>query len=260
MEKRITTKDLISKKGAEKIAMITAYDAMFARFADEAGIDIILVGDSLGNVVLGFDSTIPVTTDMMLHHTSAVSRGAKRAFILGDMPFARAQFSADSLLRDAARFLQEGGAHGVKIEGGAEIAQKVKILTDAGIPVMAHIGLQPQQYIRLGGYRKFGKTPAEFQKILDDAKALEDAGAFAVLMEMTDPECAKAVTNAVRVPTIGIGAGSACDGQVLVCSDLLGMSSFTPKFAKRYAEIGRQIVDAYKEFALDVKSGKFPSE
>ncbi len=253
-----TTKSIINKKGAEKLVMITAYDAIFARLADKAGADLILVGDSLGNTFLGFDNTVPVTIDMMVHHTAAVSRAKTNALVVADMPFASAHHSFDRLLDDAKRLVQEGGAQALKIEGGAIIADKVKRLVDAGIAVMAHIGLEPQQVLRLGGYKKFGANDAERAKILADAKALEEAGAFSILLEMTDADTAKLVTESVSVPTIGIGAGSACDGQVLVCADILGLSEKVPPFVKQYAKLGETIEAAYRSYADEVRSGKFP--
>ena len=225
-----TTKTILKKKGVEKIAMITAYDAMFAKLADSADVDIILVGDSVGNTVLGYDSTIPVTIDMMVHHTSAVARAKPNALILADLPFACAHYSFDKLLDTCKRLVQEGGADAIKIEGGVEIADKIAKLTRAGIAVMGHIGLEPQQVLKLGGYRKFGKSEDEKKRIIDDAKALEQAGVFTVLMEMTDADCASEITKLLNVPTIGIGSGSGCDGQVLVCTDILGLTENPPSF------------------------------
>jgi len=255
-----TTKYILEKKGAEKIAMITAYDAMFASLADAAGADIILVGDSVGNTVLGYSSTVPVSVDDMVHHTAAVARAKPSALVAADLPFARAHYSFDSLLDDCRRLVQEGGADAVKIEGGAEMADKISRLVKAGIAVIAHIGLEPQQVLRLGGYRKFGKTPEEREKILADAKALEKAGAFIVLMEMTDADCAAEVTRSLSVPTIGIGSGAGCDGQVLVCADILGFSKNPPSFVKQYAKLGDAAVDAYSRFIADVRDGKFPEK
>ena len=255
-----TTKTILKKKGVEKIAMITAYDAMFAKLADSADTDIILVGDSVGNAVLGFESTVPVTLDMMIHHTSAVARAKPNALILADLPFAYAHYSFDKLLDTCKRLVQEGGADAIKIEGGAEIADKIAKLTRAGIAVMGHIGLEPQQVLKLGGYRKFGKSEEEKQKIFDDAKALENAGVFALLMEMTDADCASQITKSVSVPTIGIGSGSDCDGQVLVCADILGLTENPPSFVKQYAKIGKEIVDAYSQYVAEVRNGQFPTK
>ena len=255
-----TVKTILKKKGAEKIAMITAYDAMFAKLADAAGIDIILVGDSVGNTVLGMKSTVGVTLDTMIHHTAAVARADTNALVLADLPFYRAHYSFDSLLDDCRRLVQEGGADAIKIEGGAEIADKIEKLVNAGIAVMGHIGLEPQQVLKLGGYRKFGNSDAERQKLLNDAKALESAGAFSILMEMTAGDLAAEITRSVSVPTIGIGSGGSCDGQVLVCADILGLTPRAPSFVKRYADLGSIISAAYAEYVSDVKSGKFPQE
>ena len=255
-----TTKTILKKKGVEKIAMITAYDAMFAKLADSADVDIILVGDSVGNTVLGYDSTIPVTIDMMVHHTSAVARAKPNALILADLPFACAHYSFDKLLDTCKRLVQEGGADAIKIEGGVEIADKIAKLTRAGIAVMGHIGLEPQQVLKLGGYRKFGKSEDEKKRIIDDAKALEQAGVFTVLMEMTDADCASEITKLLNVPTIGIGSGNGCDGQVLVCADILGLTENPPSFVKQYAKIGKEIVDAYSQYVIEVRNGQFPAK
>lgn len=254
---KTTTKSLRRKKGAEKISMITAYDALFARLADEAGADIILVGDSLGNVYLGFDSTVPVTLDMMRHHVAAVARATAGAMVLADLPFALAHRSFDSLLDDCASLLR-AGAHAVKIEGGAKIADKIAALCEAGIPVMGHIGLEPQQYLKLGGYRKFGKTPQERDAIIGDALALERAGAFALLLEMCDADAAKAVSESVKIPVVGIGSGPDCDGQVLVFSDALGLTENPPPFAKKFANLRADVLRAYETFFSEIKSGAFP--
>jgi len=255
-----TTKTILKKKGAEKIAMITAYDSVFARLADAADADIILIGDSVGNTVLGYESTVKVTVDDIVHHSSAVARTNPEALILADLPFGCAHFSFDKLLSDCRRIIQEGGAEAVKIEGGAAIADKIAKLVRAGIAVMGHIGLEPQQVLRLGGYRKFGKTEDEKKSMLADAKALEDAGVFALLLEMTEPETARAVTRDVKVPTIGIGAGADCDGQVLVCTDLLGLTENPPPFVKQYANLKSQIEGAYSKYVAEVRSGKFPKK
>lgn len=247
-------------KGVEKIAMLTAYDTPTAALADAAGVDIILIGDSVGNTVLGYSSTVPVKIDDMVRHTAAVSRAKPDALIVADLPFASAHHNFDRLLDDCARLVQEGGADAVKIEGGADMAEKISRLTKAGIAVVGHIGLEPQQVLKLGGYRKFGKTEAERAKILADAKALEAAGAFVVLMEMTDADCAKAVTESLSVPTIGIGSGANCDGQVLVTADVLGLSATPPSFAKRYANVGGIIEKAFREYIADVRGGRFPNK
>ena len=244
-------------KGVEKIAMLTAYDTPTAALADAAGVDIVLIGDSVGNTVLGYASTVPVKIDDMVRHTAAVSRAKPAALIVADLPFASAHHNFDRLLDDCARLVQEGGADAVKIEGGADMAEKISRLTKAGIAVMGHIGLEPQQVLKLGGYRK---TEAERAKILADAKALEAAGAFVVLMEMTDADCAKAVTESLSVPTIGIGSGADCDGQVLVSADVLGLSATPPSFAKRYANVGGIIEKAFREYIADVRGGRFPNK
>lgn len=254
-----TTKTILKKKGGEKIAMLTAYDAPFAALADAADVDIILIGDSVGNTVLGYQNTVPVTIDDMAHHTAAVARAKPNALIVADLPFASAHHNFDRLLDDCVRLVRSG-ADAVKIEGGADMAEKISRLTKAGIAVMGHIGLEPQQVLKLGGYRKFGKTEAEKAAILADAKALEAAGVFVVLMEMTDAECAKAVTEAVSVPTIGIGAGADCDGQVLVLADVIGFSENPPSFAKRYANVGEIVRNAFSEFVADVRNGRFPEK
>ena len=247
-------------KGVEKIAMLTAYDTPTAALADAAGVDIVLIGDSVGNTVLGYASTVPVKIGDMVRHTAAVSRAKPAALIVADLPFASAHHNFDRLLDDCARLVQEGGADAVKIEGGADMAEKISRLTKAGIAVMGHIGLEPQQVLKLGGYRKFGKTEAERAKILADAKALEAAGAFVVLMEMTDADCAKAVTESLSVPTIGIGSGADCDGQVLVSADVLGLSATPPSCAKRYANVGGIIEKAFREYIADVRGGRFPNK
>ncbi|MBE6413437.1 MAG: 3-methyl-2-oxobutanoate hydroxymethyltransferase [Verrucomicrobiaceae bacterium] len=257
---KTTVKTISAKKGVEKISMITAYDAMFASLADRAGADIILVGDSVGNTVLGYKSTVAVTMSMMLHHTSAVARGTENALILADVPFGVAHQSFDKLLENVSALVQVAGADAVKIEGGQAMAEKINKLTNAGIAVMAHIGLEPQQVLKLGGYRKFGKTDAEKQQLLADAKALEQAGAFALLLEMTDAETAKEITQAVSIPTIGIGSGVNCDGQVLVCADILGLTKNPPKFVKQYANLDKIITEAYTSYINDVKSSKFPEK
>ena len=255
-----TTKTILAKKGAEKIAMITAYDALFARFAAAAKMDMILVGDSVGNNILGYSSTIPVTLRDMIHHTAAVSRACGDSLLVADLPFAIAHYSFDKLLDACRALLQEGGAEAVKIEGDARMAGYVERLTDAGIAVMAHIGLRPQQYLRMGGYRKFGKTEEERKQLTCDAKALEKAGAFSILIEMTDHRAAAELTANVSVPTISCGSGPFCDGQVLVMTDVLGLSERAPKFAKRYANLAGDIVSAYSAYVSEVKSGIFPGE
>lgn len=250
-----TVKDVFEKKGKAKVVMITAYDALFARMADAADPEIILVGDSLGNTFLGFESTVGVTLDMMIHHTAAVARAKPNALIASDLPFAEAHYDTHEVLKASTRLIQEGGADAVKIEGGKDMAPKIKLLTEAGIPVVGHIGLQPQQVLKLGGYKKFGKTEAEKISLMEDAKAIEEAGAFCIVLEMADEKAAAEISTAAKIPIIGIGAGKECDGQVLVCADLLGLSEKAPKFAKKYADLRAESIRAFKSFADDVRAG-----
>ncbi len=258
---RLTIEDLKRKKrDGEKIAMITAYDYPSARLVDEAGADIILVGDTLGMVVLGYDTTIPVTMEDMIHHTKAVVRGSQRALVVGDMPFMSYQVSPEEALRNAGRFLQEAGCQAVKLEGGVHMAPTVKRLVEVGIPVMGHIGLTPQSVHQLSGFKVQGKTPAAAVKLLNDAHALEEAGAFAIVLETIPAPLAKLITERVSVPTIGIGAGPDTDGQVQVFHDLLGLfTTFTPKHARRYAEIGDAIRRAVADYVADVRNRRFPT-
>ena len=248
------------KKQGEKIAMITAYDYSMAKLVDEAGMPIILVGDSLGMVILGYESTIPVTMDEMIHHTKAVVRGTKHALIIGDMPFMTYQISIEDALRNAARFIQEGGAQAIKLEGGEAVAEKVSRIVAAGIPVQGHIGLTPQSIHQLGGYKVQGKTAEVAARLLNDAKALEAAGVFSIVIECVPTPLAKLITERVSVPTIGIGAGKHCDGQVQVINDLLGMyTDFVPKHAKQYAKLHESISSAVSDYISEVKSEKFPT-
>jgi 3-methyl-2-oxobutanoate hydroxymethyltransferase len=248
------------KKQGEKIAMVTAYDYPMAKLVDEAGMPIILVGDSLGMVVLGYESTIPVTMDEMIHHTKAVVRGAKHALIIGDMPFMTYHISTEDALRNAARFIQEGGAQAVKLEGGETVAEKISRIVAAGIPVQGHIGLTPQSIHQLGGYKVQGKTAEVAARLLNDAKALENAGAFSIVLECIPTPLAKLITERVSVPTIGIGAGKHCDGQVQVISDLLGLyTDFVPKHAKQYAKLHESISTSVSDYISEVKAGKFPT-
>jgi 3-methyl-2-oxobutanoate hydroxymethyltransferase len=248
------------KKQGEKVAMITAYDYSMAKLVDEAGMPIILVGDSLGMVILGYESTIPVTMDEMIHHTKAVVRGAKHALIIGDMPFMTYQISIEDALRNAARFIQEGGAQAIKLEGGESVAEKVSRIVAAGIPVQGHIGLTPQSIHQLGGYKVQGKTAEVAARLLNDAKALEAAGVFSIVIECVPTPLAKLITERVSVPTIGIGAGKHCDGQVQVINDLLGMyTDFVPKHAKQYAKLHESISSAVSDYISEVKSEKFPT-
>jgi len=249
------------KPKGEKIAMLTAYDYSTAKIVDEAGIPLILVGDSLGMVVLGYESTIPVTMEEMLHHTKAVVRGTKQAMVIGDMPFMTYHISVDDALYNAARFIQEGGAQAVKLEGGITVAEKVRRIVECGIPVMGHIGLTPQSIYQLGGFTVQGKTPEAVARLLEDARALEQAGAFAIVLETIPAQLARIITDKVSIPTIGIGAGIACDGQVQVINDLLGsFTDFVPKHAKQYAKLADIIQKAVTEYLNEVKAGSFPTE
>jgi len=249
------------KQKGEKIAMLTAYDYSTAKIVDEAGIPLILVGDSLGMVVLGYESTIPVTMEEMLHHTKAVVRGAKRAMVIGDMPFMSYHISADDALRNAARFIQEGGAQAIKLEGGVTVMEKVTRIVGCGIPVMGHIGLTPQSIHQFGGFTVQGKTPEAAAKVLEDALALEEAGAFAIVLETIPTQLAKIITAKLSIPTIGIGAGIHCDGQVQVINDILGSyTEFVPKHAKQYAKLTDIISKAVTQYHNEVKAGTFPTE
>ena len=249
------------KRAGEKIPMVTAYDYTAARIADAAGIPILLVGDSLGMVVLGYDSTIPVTMDDMVRHSRMVSRGAVEALVVTDLPFMSYQVDADAAMRNAGRLMQEGGAHTVKLEGGVAVAGTVRRIVDAGVPVMGHIGLTPQSVNALGGYRVQGRTKAAARRVWDDAKALQDAGAYAVVLECVPSPLARVITERLTIPTIGIGAGPNCDGQVQVFHDMLGLySEFVPKHARRYANLGEDMGTAFGRYAEDVRDGSFPNE
>ncbi len=244
----------------QKIVMLTAYDYPTAKLVDEAGVPLILVGDSLGMVVLGYESTIPVTMDEMIHHTKAVVRGTKQALVIGDMPFMTYHTNISDALCNAARFIQEGGSQAVKLEGGVTVAETVKRIVDCGIPVMGHIGLTPQSVHQLGGHKVQGKTPEAAERLLMDARALEQAGAFAIVLELVPAPLSKLITQKVGVPTIGIGAGPDCDGQVQVISDLLGLfADFVPKHAKQYAKLAGSIRTAIADYMGEVKSGSFPT-
>ncbi len=252
----------LSKERGERLACLTAYDYPTARIVDEAGIDIILVGDSVGNVVLGYDTTVPVTLDEMIHHTRAVRRGVTRALLVADMPYGSYHTGADDAVRAALRLIKEAGAEAVKLEGGAARVEIVKRLVAEEIPVMGHIGLTPQSFHKLGGNRLQGKSREAAQILLDDARAIEDAGAFSIVLEVIPSELAAIVTNALNIPTIGIGAGSHCDAQILVTHDLLGIA-FTatrPRFVKQYTDLRAQMTEAINLFAEDVRTGAYPSE
>jgi 3-methyl-2-oxobutanoate hydroxymethyltransferase len=256
----ITIKTLLSlKRRGEKIAMVTAYDYHSARVVDAAGVDVILVGDSLGMVVQGHDSTLPVTVDDVVYHTTLVRRADPRALVIGDMPFLSYQVSPSEAVRNAGRLLKEGGAQAVKIEGGREFLNTVGALTDASIPVMGHLGLTPQSVHQLGGFRVQGRTHDARKRMLEDAGLLERAGCFSLVLEGIPFELAGEITASLTIPTIGIGAGPHCDGQVLVFHDLLGIeNTVRPKFVKRYAELGDEMIAALSAFRRDVKSGVFP--
>lgn len=240
------------KERGEKIAMLTAYDVTMARLLDLAGIDVILVGDSLGMVVLGYDNTIPVTLEMMIHHTKAVSRGARRALIVADLPFLTYQLSMEEAMRNAGRLIQEGGAAAVKIEGGRQIGDTAKRLVDIGIPVMGHLGLTPQSVHQLGGFRPQGRDSEAAEKLIKDAELLEKAGVFAIVLESIPHDLAGRVTATLKIPTIGIGAGPHCDGQVLVSNDVLGLSENPPPFVKQYAQLSESILSAVRAYIEDV--------
>ena len=260
--KRITTATFLEKKQkGEKITVLTAYDYLTAKIVDSAGVDAILVGDSLGMVALGYPSTIPVTMEEMIHHTKAVVRGRERAMVIFDMPFLSYQTGIRDAILNAGRALKETGCDAVKIEGGEEQSETIKALVDAGIPVMGHIGLQPQSVNVYGGYKLRGKSEKEKEKLLRDAKAVEEAGAFAVVLEKIPADLAKEITESLSIPTIGIGAGRFCDGQVLVFHDIVGLfEDFKPRFVKRYAELGKEARRAVEEFIKEVKNGEFPSD
>ena len=258
--KPVRTTDLKEqKRRGEKIVVLTAYDAMMARLLDRAGIDVLLVGDSLGMVVLGHDTTVPVTMDDMLHHTRIVVRGTQRALVVADMPFLSYQVSPSEAVRNAGRLMKEGGAASVKLEGGRAVIDVVKRLVDVGIPVMGHLGLLPQSVHQVGGFHRQATQPEQVDTLLADAAALEAAGAFSIVLESIPSEVAKAATAHVSVPTIGIGAGPHCDGQVLVCSDMLGLfDEFVPPFVKQYAQLAETILAAGKAYAEDVRGGRYP--
>jgi 3-methyl-2-oxobutanoate hydroxymethyltransferase len=249
------------KQIGQKICMVTAYDATFARILDQAGADVLLVGDSLGMVVQGQESTLPVTMEQMLYHCAAVTRGARRAHVVGDLPFMSYQVSPQEAVRNAGRLVSEGGVGSVKLEGGAEFAEVVAAITRASIPVMGHLGLTPQSVHKMGGYVVQGRDEDAARKILEDALALQEAGIYALVLEGVPLELARTVTQSLHIPTIGIGAGKYCDGQVLVCYDLLGMNpDFKPKFVKRYANLHGNITEAAGAFFSEVRAGTFPDE
>jgi 3-methyl-2-oxobutanoate hydroxymethyltransferase len=259
MSTKWTAPRIRALKGKEKVVMLTAYDCYMAGLMDEAGVHVALVGDSLGMTVLGYETTLPVTMDEMIHHTAAVARGVKNAMIVTDMPFMSYQVSTELALANAGRCIQQGGADGVKVEGGAFRAPVIRALVENGIPVLGHIGLLPQSVRAMGGYKVQGKTEDDAKRLVQDAKAIQDAGVFAMVLEGMPGDVAAVITKAVAVPTIGIGAGPNCDGQVLVVNDMLGMTGkVAPKFVKRYADFGEQMKKAFAAYKKDVESGKFP--
>jgi len=265
---KITVPELLQRKSLaadspnqKKITCLTAYDYPTARLMDEAGVDVVLVGDSVGMVMLGYDSTLPLTLDEALHHTKAVRRGVRRALLVADMPYGSYHGDLNESLRNAMRFVKEAGAEAVKIEGGERRLELISRLTEAEIPVMGHVGLTPQSVNALGGYRVQGKSPAAAEQLLRDARSVEAAGAFAIVLEAMPRELAAEITQSVRIPTIGIGAGPECDGQVLVLHDMLGLTfEEPPKFARRYANLGEVISQAVHQYCEDVQSGRFPTD
>lgn len=259
--KKMTTLAYRQKKQrGEIITMLTAYDYPTALAMDKAGVDSILVGDSLGMVVLGYENTLPVTMEEMLHHCRAVSRGAKMALLIGDMPFMSYQVSVEQAVRNAGRFLQEGGMDAVKLEGGRERADAIRAITGAGIPVMGHIGLTPQSVHQLGGFRAQGKTASAAKRLVEDAQILEEAGCFSIVLESVPARLAELISKRISIPTIGIGAGAGCDGQVLVTHDLLGLfDRFTPKFVRKYADLHSEMQRAFANYIEDVETKRFPS-
>ena len=260
--RKVTLLDLQAmKQQGRKITMLSIPDYPMALLADRAGLDTILVGDSLAMTVLGYDTTVPVTMEEMLHHTKAVTRATKYAFVVGDMPFMSNNTSERDAIINAGRFMQEGGTDSVKVEGGANAAHIVTAIVKAGIPVMGHIGLTPQHISLLGGYRVQGRDVQTARRVIDDALAIEEAGAFAIILECVPNQISKIVTERLRIPTISYGAGESCDGQGLVAHDILGMfDKFTPKFVKKYAELGEQIQEAFEAYVSDVVSGQFPTD
>ncbi|MBW1975873.1 MAG: 3-methyl-2-oxobutanoate hydroxymethyltransferase [Deltaproteobacteria bacterium] len=261
MNNRVTVPAIMELKGKRKITMVTAYDYVTARWVDKSNVDMILVGDSLAMVMLGHDDTLSVTMEEMLHHTRAVARGAKRALIVGDMPFMSYQVSVEQAVTNAGRFLKEAGAQAVKLEGGAAVVRQIRAIVDAGIPVQGHIGLTPQSIAQLGGFRVQGKTADAAKRLLDDAMALADAGCFSIVLEAIPAPIAEIITERVHVPTIGIGAGAGCDGQVLVIHDMVGLyDRITPRFVKKYEDLGSRMLDALNKFHDEVQRGIFPAD
>ncbi len=259
---KVTTQTVVEmKQRGEKISMLTAYDYTMAGIVDSAGIDVILVGDSASNVMAGFDTTVPMTLDHMIYHTSCVVRGVNRSLVIADLPFMSFQVTAKEALISAGRMMKEAGAHGVKLEGGSSVINTVKRIVDAGIPVMGHLGLTPQSIYKFGTYKVRAKEEEEANKLIEDARKLEKAGVFSLVLEKIPAQLAKKVTDSISVPTIGIGAGPDCDGQVLVLHDMLGLNKdFSPRFLRRYADLNKIAGEAVKNYISDVKSGEFPNE
>jgi 3-methyl-2-oxobutanoate hydroxymethyltransferase len=258
----VTIQELWKKKAeGRKITALTAYDYPFAKIVDEAGIDMILVGDSLAMVVQGKENTLPVTMEEMVYHTSMVVRAIKNALVIGDMPYLSYQVSVEEAVRNAGRFIKEAGAHGVKVEGGSEVLPQIKAMTKAEIPVLGHIGLTPQAILRMGGFKVQGRTEEQRKRLIEDALSLEDAGAFAIVLEAIPMDLAKEITEKLSIPTIGIGAGPHCDGQILVLHDILGLfERFTPRFVKRYANLKELSLQAIRQYKEEVEKGLFPQE
>ena len=260
MKKTVSTLQQ-AKENGQKITMLTAYDYSTAKLMDEAGIDMILVGDSLGNVILGYEDTISVTMEDMIHHGAAVSRGVKETMVVVDMPFMSYQISVEEAVTNAGRLMKEGRANAVKLEGGKSVCPQIKAITQAGIPVVAHLGLTPQSINALGGYKVQGKSEDAAKKLLEDALAVQEAGAFALVLECVPTKLASLITKKLTIPTIGIGAGNECDGQVLVYQDMLGMfSDYVPKFVKQFAQVGEIMKKAFSDYKEEVASGAFPAE
>jgi 3-methyl-2-oxobutanoate hydroxymethyltransferase len=261
-DRKVTLPDILARKGrGARITMLTAYDATFARLCDQAGVDMLLVGDSLGMVIQGLPNTLPVTLDEVIYHTRAVARGARRAHVVGDMPFMSYQASVDQAVANAGRLIKEGGAESVKLEGGEAVAEVVRRCVRVGIPVLGHVGLTPQSVHAMGGFKVQGKTEAEARRVMADAKALEEAGAYGVVLEGVPRQLGAEITRALKIPTIGIGAGPECDGQVLVLYDMLGLiDDFKPRFVRRFESLALRVRTAVEEYVTDVSNGRFPAE
>ncbi len=258
-DERVTVPSILAAKGRRKLTMLTAYDYLTALWVDRSGVDMILVGDSLAMVMLGHEDTLSVTMEEMLHHTRAVTRGAKRALVIGDMPFLSYQVSVEQAVENAGRFLKEARAQAVKLEGGASVLRQVEAIVKAGIPVQGHLGLTPQSIAQLGGFKVQGKDEEAARRLLDDALALSDAGCFSLVLEAVPAPVAEKITRSVPIPTVGIGAGSACDGQVLVTHDLAGLfDRFVPRFVKQYDQLGARLLEAARRYREEVESGAFP--